>query len=528
MRRVDNNRVRRAGPDSQHVENVKPSADIVEEAVDSEESPDRTLDYATPTSVAPAVVSIDKKGVLGNAAWTFGGFGLQQVVRFAAQLILARLLTPDAFGLVAFVFVIRDGLQMFSDIGLGQSLIQSKRTDRDFTRTAWTMQVLRGIGISALVAALAPVAVAIYGDPRLYWVMPLAAVTALIDGFASTSIYTHPRRMRVKGVSVVELVSQVAGSAAIVSYAYFIDRSVVALLVGGALMSLLRTIGSHLINRDSPDWFWWDRETVRQLFAFGRWILVSSILMFLASNVDRLILPKLLGSFVPFGVYSIALGIAMIPLQTILRVGIRVVFPVFSQTVNSGGDLRRAFGKARRFVVTGGGLSSAFFIGAGPAIITFLYPKDFHDAGLYLSILGAIIWLQTLDAANQAALVATGNTKASAISNLVKLGALLVGLFAGFHLGGLIGALVGIAIADLCKYLYSSAMNVRLGLPLVKTDLVATIFFAAVGLGLHYGFAGEPATTRMGNFIEVAVAGALSAMAAGVLFLWLRETPARS
>jgi O-antigen/teichoic acid export membrane protein len=533
---------------------MKPTPDIVDESAEVAAEAELAAGAAATADGRPAAPGAPndnslRRKALGGAAWTFGGYGVQQIVRFAAQLVLTRLLARDAFGLVMFVFTVRDALQMFSDIGLGQSLIQSKRTDPAFIRTAWTMQVVRGFAIAGVVSLLAPLIVYIYGDPRLYWITPLAAATALIDGFASTAMYTHPRRMRVVGVSVLDLVSQVIGSATIVGYAYFVDASVVALLLGGIVMSIVRTIGSHWLNRDTPDWFQFDREAFKQIVNFGRWIMASSALMFLASNVDRLVLQPMLQrsegvravvatqpvaeqpaaaaklAFELFGVYGIAMAIAMIPLQTILRVGIRVVFPVFSNTVNAGGDLRRAFAKARRFVVTGGGFSAAMMLGAGPAIITFLYPKDYHDAGFYLSILGAIIWLQTLDAANQAALVATGNTKASAISNTIKLATLSAGLYFGFELGGIVGALVGMAIADLCKYLYSSAMNVRLGLPLVKTDLVATIYFAAVGLALHFGFAGTPADTRLRNFVEVSAAGVIALGAAGLLFLWLREKP---
>ena len=81
-----------------------------------------------------------------NAVWTVAGFGAMQVIRFGSTLILSRLLFPDIFGLMALVNVFLQGLQMFTDVGIGPSIIQNKRGDEpDFRDTAWTILVLRGL-----------------------------------------------------------------------------------------------------------------------------------------------------------------------------------------------------------------------------------------------------------------------------------------------------------------------------------------------------------------------------------------------
>ena len=89
-----------------------------------------------------------KKVATQGAYWTIANYGLSQALRFGSNLILTRLLFPDLFGLMSLVNVIIMGLGLFSDIGVGTSIIRSKRgNDPDFLNSAWTMQVIRGVGI---------------------------------------------------------------------------------------------------------------------------------------------------------------------------------------------------------------------------------------------------------------------------------------------------------------------------------------------------------------------------------------------
>jgi hypothetical protein len=91
-----------------------------------------------------------------GSLWTLGGYGVSQVIRLASSLILARLLFPEAFGLMALVNVFMQGLEMLSDLGIGPGIIQNKRgAEPKFLRTAWTLQIIRGFvlwGITLLLA----------------------------------------------------------------------------------------------------------------------------------------------------------------------------------------------------------------------------------------------------------------------------------------------------------------------------------------------------------------------------------------
>ena len=90
-----------------------------------------------------------------SAGLNLFGFGFSQVLRLASNLVLTRLLFPEAFGVMAMVSVFLMGLAMFSDVGVGPAIMQSKRgDDRDFLDTAWTIQIIRGVSLWLVACAL--------------------------------------------------------------------------------------------------------------------------------------------------------------------------------------------------------------------------------------------------------------------------------------------------------------------------------------------------------------------------------------
>ena len=97
------------------------------------------------------------KRVVKGSVWTLGGYAISQVVRLGNNFLLARLLFPKAFGLMALVYTFLIALQMFSDIGINLSIIQNKRgDDPKFLNTAWTLQVFRGLILWAWFCGFVP------------------------------------------------------------------------------------------------------------------------------------------------------------------------------------------------------------------------------------------------------------------------------------------------------------------------------------------------------------------------------------
>jgi O-antigen/teichoic acid export membrane protein len=397
------------------------------------------------------------------SAWVMAGHMASQVLRFVSNIILARLLFPEAFGLSSLVFVFTTGLHMFSDIGTGPAIVQSPRgDDASFLNTAWTLAFMRSLLIFAGTCVIAHPVATLYGQPLLARLLPIAGLDSALGGLQSTNLQTALRHLRMGRRTLLELVSQAAGSISTILFA-LAYRSLhpddhlgaVWAIIGGTMAGTITLVVlSHAALPGVRNRFRFDRTAARQLFSFGRWVFASSLLAFLAGQADRLMFGKLLPLEV-LGVYGIAMSFSMLTTQVVQKLGSFVLFPAFSRVVERGG-IRQAYLRARLPVLLGGGVIASGLVACGPHLIRLLYNTRYAQAGWMLQYLAVAAWFQVLESSNCAVLLAQGRLPWMAAENLAKLVALIVFLPLGLKVGGLPGAIAGLVITDVLKYLVSA------------------------------------------------------------------------
>jgi O-antigen/teichoic acid export membrane protein len=370
---------------------------------------------------------------------------------------------PEAFGLMAIVNAVQHGLLLFSDIGLGPSIVQGRRGDDPaFLNTAWTVQTLRGMALACGTAAIAAPLAHFYGNPLLAWVLIVSASTALIAGFNSTRLFSMYRRVDLSRVSLIEIGSQAAGLAGILAWASF-DRSVWALVAGGVAGSLARLALSHTVLPGIRNRFAWDRPALSEILRFGRWIFLSTVLTFLVGQSDRLIFGKMVPIAV-LGIYSVGAMIALMPAEAMGRLAAGVCFPVYSRVKNSGQDLRSVFPRVRRPLLLLAGWAIAGLAGGGTAAVRLLYDDRYDSAGWIVQVLALASWFSVLESTNGAALLARGESHWTAAASAGKLIGMLVLIPVGYALGGFPGAVAGLAASEVFRYAVSAFAATRAGL----------------------------------------------------------------
>src|SRR5690606_22270023 len=152
--------------------------------------------------------------------WEIGSYGASQIIRLGGNLVLTRLLFPEAFGLSSLVTITVIGLCMLTDMGLEQSVIRSPRGDDPrFLDTAWTMHVVRGVSLGVLLAFCAwPVGWLLDKSEFVPYSM-VGAFQRTVFGLTSTSIFTLRRRMRLAWVNGLELSSQILALGVMIAWA---------------------------------------------------------------------------------------------------------------------------------------------------------------------------------------------------------------------------------------------------------------------------------------------------------------------
>lgn len=417
---------------------------------------------------------------LRGGLWTLMGHGTAQIIRLGGNILVARLLFPEAFGIMGTVFAVMIGITMFSDIGLGPGIIQDRRgTDPVFLRTAWTLQVVRGFFIW-LVSI--PLALAVYwsnGEPLFLWLVPIAGLTCVMSGFNSVSLITCKRRLSFGRMTLLSLAANTAGTVAMICCA-LVYPTVWALLANAFVSAAVILAGSFLFLPEIPMRWQWDPESVRGLVRFGRWIFVGTALTFLVSRLDIFILGSVTGMAV-LGVYAVAKNFAFAALDALGMVCSTVLMPVYSRLAERGPEeLRRQTLKMRALLL-------ALFLPpfwalaiAGPRLIAFLYDDRYQDAGWMIQILAAGAVGTAVSATVDQVLLARGDSFRYMLQLASKLVLQLSGMALGAHFGGLRGFIVGLAVADALNYPILMGLVRKYGVWLPRLDAAAYALSAVV------------------------------------------------
>lgn len=413
--------------------------------------------------------------------------GLSQGLRLVGNVILTRLLTPEAFGLMAIVRMFMLGLQLVSDVGLQPAIIRLKDgASREVLDTGFTIQAIRGVILLVVGAAIAgPVAI-FYEEPLLQWLLIFVMATSLIRGFESLNMVTLSRRLQVGRIAAIDLSSQVLALVAMVVVAY-VFRSVWALVVGAIATALVRTVLSHVAVSGPRSRFGWDRETASYLSSFGRWILLSTLMTFIAGRIDV----ALLGKLVPMeqlGIYSVAFLIARVPDTIVQRLSNMILLPVLAEAQDAGreafaarvGASRKLFRRASMAIVLA-------LVGAAPLFFFVLYDDRYHAAGWIAQLAMAAQWFSYLGLTLMPVLSTLGDSRALAIANAGRLVVTPVACFVGFQLGDLAGLMIGTALGAAIGYSALARSARRHGFPTVVADLRYTVSVFGLALVISVG-----------------------------------------
>lgn len=384
--------------------------------------------------------------VARSASWIVLGYGASQAIRLASNLILTRLLFPEAFGLMALLSVITVGLTLFSDVGISPAIAQSKRGDDPaFLNTAWTLQVTRGVVLWIIACALAyPVSV-FYDQPDLATYLPFAALTLVVAGFNPTRIDTAQRHLLMGRLTALDLLSQVIGIGVMILLA-IVMQSVAALVIGGVIQALAKLALTHFYLPGGRNRFALERPALGELISFGKWIFLSTVFWFFASQGDKAILGKFL-TLETLGIYNIGFFLASFPLLLGQNVTSRVMIPVYREGAEPSRLARLRYGLS-------GGICGLLIVMAlaGPWLVGVLYDPRYLTAGAIVTLLGVGLIPQVIGMTYDQAALAAGDSRRFFVYNAIR-SSLQVGLLLlGAIYAGLVGAIIGMSLSMILSH----------------------------------------------------------------------------
>ena len=391
--------------------------------------------------------------LVNGAVWTVGAYGLGSAFRLVSNIILARLLAPELFGLMLIVNTLATGISLFTDIGIFQNIIYSKDGDDPrYYNTAWSLQIIRGV-VLFLVFLIAAVPVArFYNTPILESIVPISAIGFLIGGFTSVSPNILQKRMDYPKLNLYTLSISGLSTATLILLTY-VNRTIWALVFGGLVSTALNTVGTHFLVPDVKHRFYLNKQYVFEIVNFGKWIFLSSIVYFASGNFDRLYLAKA----VPLGllgIYGIARSISDLQGVVVVHLGNNVIFPFIASHGNIPREsLRQQLMSIRFKFLFLIALGCSLFIATADLAINLLYDQRYHAATWMLPILLIGGWFSMIVAMNESTLLGLGRPSYSAATNSVRFILLAIGLPLSLRFAGLIGGIVTLTLIEAFRYI---------------------------------------------------------------------------
>lgn len=424
-----------------------------------------------------------RKRALRAGSWNLVSQVASQVMRLGGNLIMARLLLPEMFGVMVIATTVSILLHLLSDVGLRQNIIQSHRgDDPDFLNTAWTVQIIRGfllfaltllLALGAWLAQLAELwpADSTYAAPVLPMVLAVTGLSAVIWGFQSTKIDVAVRTFQQKRVVLVDLASQVAGLVVMLVLG-LLTHSIWALVLSGLVSAVVWTVLGHTALEGPNNHLRWDRSALTELIVFGRWILLSSMVGVLAMYGDRIWFGASM-SAAQLGVYSIAVLILGAVQTALMKIVGAVALPAFSEAARADDKprLKALYFRFRLLVdllvlfICGG------FLTASPLLIGWMYDDRYREAGPMLAILSLSFIVLRYTLAHQV-WIALGLTKYQAMDNIIRLVSLWGLLPLLLAIGGVGWAIWGVALHAVPTLVLVVYVNCKLDIFSLKRELM--------------------------------------------------------
>jgi len=419
-----------------------------------------------------------------GTATTLGAQLVRLVVQLGSVLVLARLLVPADFGLVAMVTAVIGVAELFRDLGLSAAAIQAPSLSKDERSNLFWANTGLGLACALVAAASTPLLVALYGEPRLGPVVPVLSCVFVVSGLNSQYRASLTRELRFGALAAADVSAQVAGAATAIGLAA--AGAGLWALVAQQLVVAATSLAVNLWHarwlpgrprRDVP---------IRRFLRFGWGYLGSQTLMYATSNVDSVVLGATWGK-VELGFYSRAFQILMVPLNQIQAPLTRVALPVLSRVQEDTARLARYVGKAQLVVCYVTTLVLALAAALAEPAVAVLFGPGWEPVAPMLALLAVGGVFRSAASVAYWTYLARGETGALFRLQLWTR-PLMIGLVAAGAPWGGRGVAAGFALANAGYWLVSLRdVARRTGLPV--RPFLAKAVLAMLGVALPVAFA---------------------------------------
>uniref|UniRef100_A0A831ZNB2 Lipopolysaccharide biosynthesis protein n=1 Tax=Desulfacinum infernum TaxID=35837 RepID=A0A831ZNB2_9BACT len=348
-----------------------------------------------------------QKELAKSGLWVLSISHSIKILAFFSTIILARLLGPSDFGIVAMATAVVTLVEMLGDFGFHVYLVQKQDLKDEDLNTAWTFQLVLALLEACALTVCAPFIARLYREPRLSPVFYALAATVTVGGFRNIGIISFQKELKFQREFFLRVPSKILAVSASLACAYA-TRNYWALIVGIFAQRLTEVAASYLLSSFRPAF---SLRGTRELFRFSKWLYWNTTLSFLLQRSPDLILGKIAGKDA-VGLFSVSHSLATLPTSELADPIARAAFPSYVKLKNDRSLLRDGYVKVLS-------LMGFFAIPLGVGIVALadilvpvLLGAQWSSAAPLLRILGVAGIVKTLQSNTGSIFLAQGRPQA--------------------------------------------------------------------------------------------------------------------
>ena len=423
--------------------------------------------------------------VTRSASWVSVGYVAEMVLRLGSSLILTRLLSPAAFGIMATAQVFLFTVVMLSDVGIRSLVITFDRSDDPaFLRTVWTFQIIRGVVLASFVAILGQALSAVqwlgwlspensFAETMLPAIIGVMGITLAFEGLKSINENLMARDLRQDVLVKLEMTTR-ALSTFITVAAVWVTRSIWGFVFAALIVAMVRATLSNIFVPGERMQIAWHREYVRYVVSRGKWIGLSSWTTLASSLADKVLIGSFFGSSV-LGIYTLAQTIANAIFSIMDQAARAISLPIIHELMSKDkGEFNSKFFRIRNTFVIGSSAVGLLTSILSNELVYFFYDTRYAGAAPILAVLSLAYLISPFNM-NINVMQAVGSFAKIASFNVIRTVVLWISVAYFASTGRFEVTALAIATSPCIEAILSSIWLVRNGFSYYKREAIVFI-----------------------------------------------------
>jgi PST family polysaccharide transporter len=451
--------------------------------------------------------------------WQMTSFVSQALLQLLVMALLARLLTPEDFGVLGLAMIIVGFAQLFSQLGVGPALIQRSELTAAHVRVGFTLSVLLSLAFTVFVWLSAPLAAAVFRNEQVTGVLRLVSFNFLFAGFGVVPESLLKRELRFRKLMWANVLSYLFGFALVGVLLAWLGLGVWALAWATLGQALLKSLFLLLFRRHTPLPSLARRE-MGELLSFGGGFTLAHFLNYSANQGDYFVVGRVLGAG-PLGIYTRAYQLMMFPAKYFGQVLTTVLFPVMARLQNNRRRLTRAYLGGIAMVSLVSAPLGILMVTLAPEIVAVLLGPQWTAAVLPFQILSTGVLARASYKIDDSLARALGKMYQRSLRDALYAAAVMLGALAGLR-WGLEGVSVGVLFAVVLNYVLALRMSVGLldcSWSLVLRALLPAAYAAALVAGVSLAARAACLSLGLPAWLTLGTAALLSGLALAGMYL---------